>query len=166
MGRTKSDIYDTSVSLYESGMSIKECSDTFGISRQAMHKILIRRGCNFRSRMHITSRGYESLSNKKKPSFERLFRKYQIFDGLKFTLRNNGYYAKTTGDRVLMHRYVWEKSKYAIPDGWDIHHINNDKSDNRIENLECLPKAEHTRKYSPSNNQFTKRRMLDSHRTF
>ena len=27
-----------------------------------------------------------------------------------------------------------------------------------IENLECLPKSEHTRKYSPHNNQYTKGR--------
>ena len=57
-----------------------------------------------------------------------------------------------------MHRYVWENINGKIPFGFDIHHINNDKSDNRIENLECLPKSEHTKKYSPHNNQYTKGR--------
>jgi hypothetical protein len=62
-----------------------------------------------------------------------------------------------------MHRYVWQKEKGPIPDGWDIHHINEVKGDNRIENLECLPKAEHTRKYSPHNNQYTKGRKRATH---
>ena len=57
-----------------------------------------------------------------------------------------------------MHRYVWENEKGKIPEGWDIHHINNDKADNRISNLECLSKSEHTKKYSPHNNKYTKGR--------
>lgn len=70
-------------------------------------------------------------------------------------LRNTGYYSSTTDIRGLMHRYVWEKEKGKIPKGYDIHHINERKYDNRIENLECLPKSEHTRKYSPHHNQHT-----------
>jgi len=49
MGQPRSSKYDNSVSLYESGMSIKDCSEFYEISRQAMHKILERRGCRFRS---------------------------------------------------------------------------------------------------------------------
>lgn len=41
-------------------------------------------------------------------------------------------------------------------DGWDIHHIDGDSGNNNIDNLECLPKAEHTRRYSPHHNQYTK----------
>jgi hypothetical protein len=62
-----------------------------------------------------------------------------------------------------MHRYVWENEKGKIPPGWDIHHINENKADNRIENLECLPKSEHTRKYSPHNNQYTRGRKRAAH---
>jgi hypothetical protein len=61
-----------------------------------------------------------------------------------------------------MHRYVWEKEKGKIPKGYDIHHINGKKYDNRIENLECLPKAEHTKKYSPHHNQYTHKNNKDA----
>lgn len=49
MGQPKSTKYDDAVSLYESGLSIGECSEFYEISRQAMHKILERRDCVFRS---------------------------------------------------------------------------------------------------------------------
>ncbi len=43
-----------------------------------------------------------------------------------------------------------------IPDGYDIHHKDFNKTNNNIENLECLSKSDHTRLYSPSHNQLIK----------
>lgn len=80
------------------------------------------------------------------------------FNGNRYTIRNTGYYGKTNGERTLLHRDVWEFHKSKIPKGWDIHHIDENKMNNRIGNLECLPKSEHTRLYSPHNNQHTKGR--------
>ena len=40
--------YDQAVKMYESGMSIQDCADWYGITRQAMWAILKRRGCEFR----------------------------------------------------------------------------------------------------------------------
>ncbi len=37
------------------------------------------------------------------------------------------------------HRFVWEQVHGEIPSGWNIHHINGVKLDNRIENLVALP---------------------------
>ncbi len=45
---TRDPKYDCSVDLYNRGMSIQDCADFFGITRQAMHMILKRRGCKFR----------------------------------------------------------------------------------------------------------------------
>ena len=43
------------------------------------------------------------------------------------------------------HRRVWEQyHKKTIPKGWHIHHINGNKSDNRIENLLALSSREHS----------------------
>lgn len=142
MGRRKNIKYDNAYQDYLDGLSLEQVANKLNVTRQCVYKAFKKRG--------FTLRGIK-------------FRPHQIYDGKKFTLRNTGYYSLTTGERCLMHRYVWEKEKGKIPKGWDIHHINGNKADNSIENLECLPKAEHTRRYSPHNNQYTKGRKRATH---
>lgn len=48
MGFRRDTRYDIALSLYEGGLSVADCAAFFGITRQAMHKILDRRGCKFR----------------------------------------------------------------------------------------------------------------------
>lgn len=142
MGRKRNPVYDTAYSMYLEGLSLDQVAKEIGVTRQAVFKAFQKRG--------FSLRGVN-------------FRPHQYYDGKKFTLRDTGYYSLTTDDRMLMHRYVWSVEMGRIPNGWDIHHINENKADNRIENLECLPKAEHTRKYSPHNNQYTKGRKRATH---
>jgi hypothetical protein len=137
MGKTKDIKYDKAYQIYLSGLSLEQVAKDLNVTRQCVYKAFKKRG--------LQLRGIN-------------FRPYQEYDGKKFTLKNTGYYALTKNDRCLMHRYVWQKERGKIPNGYDIHHINEIKSDNTIENLECLPKSEHTRKYSPHNNQYTKGR--------
>ena len=41
------------------------------------------------------------------------------------------------------HRFIWESiNQQIIPDGYQIHHINNNKQDNSIENLELVTRQE------------------------
>lgn len=42
-----------------------------------------------------------------------------------------------------IHRACWEAYNGLIPKGFDIHHINNDKIDNCIENLDCMLRSKH-----------------------
>lgn len=45
-----------------------------------------------------------------------------------------------------VHRIIWISQNGIIPDGYCIDHINNDKSDNRIQNLQLLTFAENSTK--------------------
>jgi len=45
----------------------------------------------------------------------------------------------------MYHVYIWECLYGTKPDGYDIHHINGNKTDNRTENLLCVDKVSHSR---------------------
>ena len=46
-----------------------------------------------------------------------------------------------------LHRLVWEAFNGEIPEGMTIDHINNDKQDNRLENLQLMTLGDNVRKY-------------------
>lgn len=53
-----------------------------------------------------------------------------------------GYYFQHKGKRL--HRAVWEYFNGEIPEGYHIHHIDEDRTNNNIENLALLPGIEHS----------------------
>jgi hypothetical protein len=52
---------------------------------------------------------------------------------------------KIKGQLIFEHRYIWEKFNGKIPDGFEIHHKNGNKQDNRLSNLELITRLEHRR---------------------
>lgn len=71
-----------------------------------------------------------------------------MYDGYKFTRPNsNCYYRATTstkdGTRQRLHQYVWEKYNGDIPKGYEIHHKDRDKGNNKPSNLELLKSKVH-----------------------
>jgi predicted DNA-binding protein YlxM (UPF0122 family) len=142
MGRKRKPVYNNAYQLYLDGYSLQQVAIEIGVTRQCVYKAFKKRNFILRG-----------------PNF----RPFQMYDNKKFTLRNTGYYSLTTDDRELIHRYIWEKEKGKIPKGWDIHHIDEDRTNNIISNFECLPKSEHTSKYSPHNNQHCRGRKRVTH---
>lgn len=54
----------------------------------------------------------------------------------------NGYIRISRDNKVVyLHRWVWEQIFGPIPQGWEIDHINGIKTDNRLDNLRCIPQA-------------------------
>ena len=71
------------------------------------------------------------------------YAKYQEYKGIRFCRDDNtGYYLNSTL-KVRMHRYVWEQEVGPIPDGFDVHHIDGDKSNNSIDNLSLMTSRAH-----------------------
>jgi len=52
------------------------------------------------------------------------------------------------GSTIDEHRLVWIQNYGDIPEGMVVHHVNGDKMDNRIENLELMENRAHSRMHA------------------
>lgn len=73
----------------------------------------------------------------------------QYFNGKLYRLWPGERYHGQSGKRL--HRAAWESAFGPIPRGCHIHHRDEDTTNNRLSNLECLPPSEHLAK--PSKNR-------------
>jgi len=61
---------------------------------------------------------------------------------------------KTTGDGYwrrkgrYLHREVYSGTYGNIPHGWHVHHIDNNRDNNRIDNLKAMPGREHNSRHT------------------
>ena len=108
--------------LYETGASLSQVADAFRCTRQSVYVMFRRRGWAMRTITPL-------------PAVD--------WGGYRYTMRNMGYLGRTTGERTLLHRDVWESANGAIPQGWDIHHIDGCKTNNDLANLQLLSKSAH-----------------------
>jgi ribonucleotide reductase alpha subunit len=49
---------------------------------------------------------------------------------------------------VIQARFMWEQAYGSIPDGYDVHHVNENPTDDRLSNLVLLPVSEHRAEHS------------------
>lgn len=66
-----------------------------------------------------------------------------IIDGFRFTMTGGKKYHYNSTLRKHLHQYIWEKENGNIPEGYEIHHIDMDTTNNNIENLQLLTIQEH-----------------------
>lgn len=125
--------------LYDSGKSLAQVGEVYGRTRQAVYDVFRTRGYPLRSK-----RPTENL----------------VIGGTKFTKsgksgQQKGLWRRSSGNREFLHTFIWEINCGPVPAGHGIHHKDGDIQNNKIENLECLPIAVISSKYSPHLNQFT-----------
>ena len=70
-------------------------------------------------------------------------KKTVFYDGLRFCRDDKTGYYLNRKLSIRLHRYVWIKFNGEIPTGFDIHHIDFDKSNNDIENLQLVSAEQH-----------------------
>lgn len=49
-----------------------------------------------------------------------------------------------------LHEEIWKAKHGAIPEGYHIHHIDEDPLNNALENLECIPGSQHLSEHAKS----------------
>lgn len=82
----------------------------------------------------------------------------QRFNGVTYYY-DGKYFTNKWKDKLRLHQRVWEHHNGHIPQGWHVHHKNGDKTDNRLENLECLSAADHMRLH-PNTKPFPKAALV------
>lgn len=80
------------------------------------------------------------------------------YDGIRWYKRQDGYwYNHTYG---LQHVYVWQQTHQATVDAGDVvHHCNENKEDNRPENLKLMTNEDHTRFHAMNRSNETRAKM-------
>lgn len=79
------------------------------------------------------------------PSVEVVDERTQIFDGERFYLAQCGHFKQTK----TIHQKVWTYCRGAIPSGYQIHHIDHNKANNNIANLQLMTASEHQSHHMP-----------------
>lgn len=122
--------------MYQLPMSLERVGAAYRRTRQAVYDV-------------FRSRGYK-LRTKELAGLT-------IIDGHKFTLTKGGYLRGTVaGRRTTAQRYAWEKRNGAVPQGFVIHHVDGDKLNNDVGNLELVAMADMQRRFNPTGrNQFS-----------
>ncbi len=77
------------------------------------------------------------MANKRGPNYRCV-----KYSGKSWHLNQHGYYYNGNL-KIGLHKYIWEEAYGPVPVGYVIHHKDEDKLNNDLDNLECLTDREH-----------------------
>jgi len=132
---------DAMYDLYTQGFSLEQVGRAFSTTRQGVYKMFALRNFPLRKIGPLP---------------------FIFWNGEKYSIRSNGYYAKTRRGRRYLHTEVWESAHGEIPHGYDVHHVDGDPSNNAIGNLGLYTKAEHSSLHYPGNFAFQMSRFKNA----
>jgi hypothetical protein len=127
MGRKKDTEALEKYKMYLEGYSLEQVAKKFNCTRTSVFGLFKARDYKLRSPKRL---------------------EYIVFNGKKYTKRKDGYFRKTDGNRNLLHHDVWIYYNGEIPIQYDIHHKDNNRNNNNIENLEMILKSKHGKIHS------------------
>jgi len=87
---------------------------------------------------------------------------YQIHFNRQFYIdKKTGYWISSDYPRIRAHRWVWINVHGNIPKGYHIHHKDENKSNNTIENLELVEAGRHIRHHITDEKREKARRLVE-----
>lgn len=88
--------------------------------------------------------------------FEQIDEFKRNYFGKVFKKQKDGYWS----NKIHAQRWVWMHYNGTIPKGMDIHHIDHDKSNNDISNLQMLSRSDHLKEHWKNPECRAKRRVF------
>jgi hypothetical protein len=131
---------ETIKEMYLSGKSTVQIAKETGFkSAQGVHDRLVKNGVKIRDLKEALKISH-IYANRLMPKGEN----HHAWKGGIWT-NNTGYRQfSLNGKKHLEHIFIWEQQNGFLPKGWVIHHLNGIKDDNRIENLQAMPRRHHS----------------------
>ncbi len=72
-------------------------------------------------------------------------KKHILYNGIKWYSHPSGYYNNNSMNPTKLHIRIWIDANGPVPKGCVIHHKDEIKTHNDLDNLQCMTKAEHSR---------------------
>ncbi len=149
--------------MYQSGMSIPEISKKTNIALSSVRNKLIKFGCQLRSRQEAVRMAFKdgkvpSRKGVKLPPRSNAWceniSKSLIGKGRGFCIKPSGYLEYTSGKNKFRSIHVVvmeEKIGRKLYSNECVHHIDHNKQNNHINNLQLMTRSEHARLHATEN---------------